>query len=101
MQQEHAKPKVISALIESRIRSFKSLIGKLEQLIVAAVANSPPLKRAVAALMEVRGVGLLPPPPYWPRCPNSARATSTRLPHRGAGTLHVVPDRHPAQRDPL
>ena len=59
MQQEHAKPKAIAALIKSRIRSLKAQIVKLERLIAEAIAGSPLLKRAVAALMEVKGVGLL------------------------------------------
>lgn len=59
MQNEHPKPKTISTLIKSRIRSLKAQIEKLEKLISAAVKASPFLKRAVAALIEVKGVGQL------------------------------------------
>jgi transposase len=59
MQNEHAKPKTITALIKSRIRTLKSQIGKVEKLMAAAIRSSPFLRRAVAALVEVKGVGQL------------------------------------------
>lgn len=59
MQTEHAKPKSITALIKSRIRSLQAQIGKVEQLIAAVVRDNPLLKRAVKALVEVKGVGQL------------------------------------------
>lgn len=59
MQNEHPKPKAITALIKSRIRSLKAQIGKIEKLIAAVIKASPFLKRAVAALVEVKGVGQL------------------------------------------
>ncbi len=59
MQNEHAKPKAVAALIRSRIRNLKAQIGKVEKLIASAIQASPLLKRAVAALVEVKGVGRL------------------------------------------
>ena len=59
MQNEHAKPKAVMALIKSRIRSLKAQIQKVEKLISTAIQASPLLKRAVAALVEVKGVGQL------------------------------------------
>ena len=59
MQNEHSKPKAITALIKSRIRSLKAQIEKMEKLIAAAIKASPFLKRAVAALTGVKGVGQL------------------------------------------
>ena len=59
MQNEHAKPIAITSLIKSRIRSLKAQIGKTEKLIAATIKASPLLKRAVAALVEVKGVGQL------------------------------------------
>lgn len=59
MQNEHAKPKAVTALIKSRIRSLKAQIEKMEKLMAAAIKASPLLARAVAALVEVKGVGQL------------------------------------------
>src|SRR5690606_5149681 len=57
MQNEHPKPPYIASLIRRRIRNLKSQIEGVEKQMAAVVRSSPFLKRAVAALVEVKGVG--------------------------------------------
>lgn len=59
MQNEHAKPAFITTLVKRRIRTLKSQIESVEKQMAAVVCSSQFLKRAVAALVEVKGVGLL------------------------------------------
>lgn len=59
MQNEHPKPKAVTALIKSRIKSLKAQIQRVEKLMAAAIKTNPLLKQAVAALIEVKGVGEL------------------------------------------
>lgn len=59
MQNEHAKPPYIASLIKRRIRNLESQIEGVEKQMAAVVRSNPFLKRAVAALVEVKGVGQL------------------------------------------
>lgn len=59
MQEEHPKPRAIVAMIRSRIADLKKRIAKLDGLIDGTICASSFLKSAVAALVEVKGVGKL------------------------------------------
>lgn len=59
MQNEHPKPGFITTLVKKRIRTLKSQIQSVEKQMAAIVRSSPFLKRAVAALVEVKGVAQL------------------------------------------
>lgn len=59
MQLEHPKPAAITTVIKSRIRTLQAQIERFEKLITSFIAGHPVLKRAVAALAEVKGIGPL------------------------------------------